>query len=249
MLSVTSQQLDLWIGQGLWPFCRILALFSAAPILYHRSVPGPIKVGLAMAIAFLVAPSLEAAVPLSSPQAPAVLAQQLLTGLALGFSTRLIFAAVELAGDLIGLQMGLSFAAYLDPTHNTQTPLVGALLGVLASLLFLAINGHLLMIDAVVDSFQSFPIGGDAALPVDGARLASWTGQLFRIGLHLSLPVLTTMLILNLALGVLVRSAPQLNLFSVGFPVTLLVGLLVMALSLPYLIPYLLSALENAARL
>lgn len=248
MISATSQQIDLWIGQGLWPFCRILALLSVAPILYHRSIPVPLKIGLAIAVTALVASALPPSVPLSSPGALAVLAQQLLVGLGIGFSVRLVFAAVELAGDVIGLQMGLSFAAYLDPLHNTQTPLIGALLGVLASQLFLAMNGHLMMISAVTDSFQAFPIGTGAVMPIDGARLASWAGELFRIGLHLALPVLTTMLILNLALGVLVRSAPQLNLFSVGFPVTLLTGLLVLALSLPYLSPYLQSALEATTR-
>lgn len=252
MFTISSMQLETWIGQWLWPFCRVMALFSVAPLLYHRSVPAQIKIALSILIASIVAPTLSSPViPLSSPAALAVLAQQMLLGLTIGFSMRLVFAAVELAGDLIGLQMGLSFASFIDPHSSAQTPLIGAMLGVLATLLFLSMNGHLMMISALTDSFRLFPIGalgGDNQVPVDSVRLVAWTGELFRIGLHLSLPVLITMLILNLALGVLVRSAPQLNLFAVGFPVTLLTGLLVLMLSLPYVAPYLQSALENATR-
>jgi len=252
MITFTSTQLDLWVGQWLWPFCRVMALFSVAPLLNHRGIPARIKIGMSLLIAAIVAPTLTApAVSLSAPEALAVLAQQMLLGLSIGFSMRLVFAAVELAGDLIGLQMGLSFASFIDPHSSSQTPLIGSLLAVMASLLFLSMNGHLMMISALTESFKTFPIGalgGASPMPVDGARLALWTGELFRIGLHLSLPVLVTMLILNLALGVLVRSAPQLNLFAVGFPVTLLTGLLVMLLSLPYLAPFLQKALENATR-
>jgi flagellar biosynthetic protein FliR len=252
MFTFTSAQLDLWVGQWIWPFCRVMALFSVAPVLNHRSLPAPIKIMLSLAIAALLAPNLAGpVVSLSSPSALAVLAQQMLLGLTIGFSMRLVFAAVELAGDLIGLQMGLSFASFIDPHSSAQTPLIGSLLGIMASLLFLSMNGHLMMISALTDSFSTFPIGalgGDNHMPVNSARLVSWTGELFRIGLHLSLPVLVTMLILNLGLGVLVRSAPQLNLFAVGFPITLITGLLVMLLSLPYVAPYLQTALERATQ-
>jgi flagellar biosynthetic protein FliR len=253
MLTVTSAQLDLWIGMWIWPFCRILSLFAVAPILYNRSIPGQVKIALSLAIAALVAPGLPSSpVPLNSVAALEVLAQQMLLGLAIGFSMRLVFAAIELAGDLIGLQMGLSFASFINPQSNTQSPLVGSLLGILASLLFLSMNGHLMMISAITDSFRAFPIaalGSDNALPFNSAKLVAWTGELFRVGLHLSLPVLATMLILNLGLGVLVRSAPQLNLFAIGFPVTLLVGLMVLTLSIPYFVPYIQAALEHATRL
>jgi len=253
MLSITSQQLDLWLGTGVWPFCRILALFSVAPIYHHRSIPAQVKIALSIAMTMLVVSLYEGqAVPLSSPQAPAILAQQLLIGIAIGFSMRLVFAAVELAGDLIGLQMGLSFASFIDPQNSTPTPILGGLLGIFASLLFLSINGHLLMVEAIMDSFREFPIGAlgsGSASPVDAARLVAWTGEVFRVGLHLALPVLATLLILNIALGVLARAAPQLSVFSVGFPITLITGLLALTLALPHILPYLQSALERATHL
>jgi len=258
----TSLQLESWLAQGLWPFCRLLALFAVAPIYQERSIPAPVKIGLAMAITILVAPTLPGpAVGLSAPTAPAVLMQQILIGLAMGFSMRLAFAAVELAGDLIGLQMGLSFASFVDPQNNTQSPILGSLLNIFASLVFLAMNGHLLMIEAITNSFSLFPIGENAganagatgfsehALPVNGMQLMAWGGEIFQTGLHLALPLLATMLVLNIAVGVLARAAPQLSLFSVGFPLTLITGLLAIILTLPRIAPYLQAVLEQAARL
>jgi len=148
---------------------------------------------------------------------------------------RLIFSAVELAGDVIGLQMGLSFAGYMDPQNADQAPLVGSFLGIVASLILLSINGHLLIIAALIDSFNTIPISAQMDMASSLYRLVALGGEIFRLGLHLSLPVLSTMLVLNMALGVLSRAAPQLNVFAVGFPVTLLVGMLLLALSLPYM--------------
>ncbi|HXC39941.1 MAG TPA: flagellar biosynthetic protein FliR [Burkholderiales bacterium] len=252
-MEFTSLQLETWLAQGLWPFCRLLALFAVAPIYQERTIPAPVKVGLAMAITILVAPTLPGpAVGLSAPTAPAVLMQQILIGLAMGFSMRLAFAAVELAGDLIGLQMGLSFASFVDPQNNTQSPILGSLLNIFASLVFLAMNGHLLMIEAITNSFSLFPIGSSGfsanALPVNGMQLMAWGGEIFQTGLHLALPLLATMLVLNIAVGVLARASPQLSLFSVGFPLTLITGLLAIILTLPRIAPYLQTVLEQAAR-
>ncbi|HUN68677.1 MAG TPA: flagellar biosynthetic protein FliR [Burkholderiales bacterium] len=241
MLSVTSAQLEAWLAAGIWPFLRILALFASAPLLSHRSVPHRVKIGLAVALTLIVAPGL--------PPAPAgadpawLLAQQLAIGLGVGLAMQLIFAAFEVAGDLLGLQMGLSFAAFIDPQHSEQTPIVGSFLGLLAMLVFLAINGHLLMIAGIVESFHSLPPGAAAPSVADWKGLALLGGEMFRIGLHISLPVMATMLVLNLALGVLARAAPQLNLMAVGFPATILIGLLALTLTMPLLAPFLESAL------
>ena len=122
-----------------------------------------------------------------------------------------------LPGDLIGLQMGLSFASFVDPQNNTQSPILGSLLNIMASLLFLSMNGHLMILEAITNSFHALPIGqagfGINALPVNAMQLLSWGGEIFQTGLHLALPLLATMLVLNLAVGVLARAAPQLSLF------------------------------------
>ena len=141
-----------------------------------------------------------------------MLLQQVMIGLVLGFVVTIVFSAIEMAGDFIGLQMGLSFATFVDPQTSGQTPLVGSFLGILAALVFLTIDGHLLLIAAIVDSFQVLPIGTDMGGIFNQDDLLRWGSDMFRIGLHLALPPLAAILLSNLALGVLTRSAPQLNL-------------------------------------
>lgn len=236
MVTFTSQQLDLWIAAFIWPFVRILALMSVAPVFGHLSIPARVKVGLAFLMALIVAPTLDipAPVALDSAQGIALLLQQILTGLAIGFSITLVFAAIQLGGDLIGLQMGLSFASFVDPQSSTQTPLVGSLFTVLATLVLLAMDGHLIMLGAIVKSFAVVPMSADFQNTLHWHALLGWGTEIFSIGLHLALPALAAIFLSNVALGVLTRSAPQLNLFAVGFPVTLLLGILILWLSLPH---------------
>lgn len=241
MISFTSVQLDAWFAAYFWPFVRILALFSSAPLLYHQSIPHRLKIGLAAVVTFVVAPSL----PAPSGEPAWLLVQQLLVGLAIGLALQLVFAAFEIAGDLLGLQMGLSFASFVDPQNSSDTPLVGSFLSLLAMLIFLAINGHLMMIAGIAESFRSIPIGTNAPSAADLHALTLMGGDMFRVGLHLALPVLATMLILNLALGVLARAAPQLNIFAVGFPATIIIGMAAFVLIMPLMGPFLESALQR----
>ncbi len=235
MLTLTSAQIEAMMGAFLWPFVRVLALVMSAPMLGHRAIPRRVKVGLAVLITILVAPGLPPAPPISAPSAFVLLMQQMLVGFALGFAMHVAFAAVQLAGDMIGMQMGLSFANFIDPQHSGQSPVLGMYLGLLATLVFFGMDGHLMLIAALAESFRHAPIGAEALWGPRWSGLIAWGGELFRIGLHLSLPVLAAMLAVNLALGVMMRAAPQLNLFSVGFPIALVVGLAMLALLLPYL--------------
>ena len=248
MISFTSDQLALWLGMYAWPFARMLALFMTAPVLHDQAIPARLKIGFSVLAALLIAPLLPAAqhVPVSSPHAPLILAQQVLIGASIGFSIRLVFAALEMAGDQIGLQMGLSFAGFMSPGTGEQTPIVGSFLGIIASLIFLAINGHLMLIAAVTDSFHLLPVTAGLGPQLNYAALAAAGGDIFRIGLHVALPVLATMLILNIALGVLARVSPQLNVFAVGFPVTLLIGMIALMLALPVLGPLFEQALGQS---
>jgi flagellar biosynthetic protein FliR len=237
MVSISAAQLYAIINAFFWPFVRLLSLFSSAPMLGDQTVPARVKIALAIACAILVAPTLSDA-PTSSPfsgDGLMLLIQQVLVGVAIGLGMRFVFAAVELAGDMIGMQMGLSFATFIDPQNSTQTPIVGSFLGIIASLILLALNGHLLMIAALIDSFRTIPISAQSELALSVERLVALGAEIFRIGLHLSLPVLATLLVLNLAMGVLSRAAPQINIFAVGFPLTILAGLFLLGLSLPYM--------------
>lgn len=241
MISVTSAQLTAWIAAFVFPLARILALISSAPILGNKQIPIRIKIGLAVLITIIVAPNINVPTNIdpASAQGLLVLVMQILAGLAMGFAMRLIFTAVEMAGDLAGMQMGLGFASFYDPVNAAYTPVIAQFLGILASLAFLALNGHLLMLSALADSFQVFPIS--AGMPQAGAfrTLAEWGATIFTHALQLSLPLIGALMITNLALGILTRSAPQLNIFAVGFPITLTVGFAALALSLPYLAPML----------
>lgn len=248
MISVSTTQLYALINAFFWPFVRLLSLFASAPLLGDRSVPARVKIALAIACTVLVAPMLPDA-PTTAPfsgHGLALLVQQMLVGVAIGLGMRFVFAAIELAGDMIGLQMGLSFATFVDPQNATETPIVGSFLAIVATLIMLSMNGHLLMIAALIDSFRTVPISVQPELAFNARRVAALGGDIFRIGLHLSLPVLATLLVLNLAMGVLSRAAPQLNIFAVGFPLSILAGLLLLGLALPYVSAALESVLAQA---
>ncbi|RCS58327.1 flagellar biosynthetic protein FliR [Parvibium lacunae] len=243
MFQASSAEINGWVVQFVWPFFRVLALFTTAPLLGHRAFPRRVRLALALVIAVLITPNIAPAPAssLTSAYALVYLLQQFLVGVAIGFSMLLVFAAIETAGEFIGLNMGLSFATFIDPMNNRPTPIVGSYLGVMASLTFLALDGHLLLIAALHESFQIVPL----ALPADGklnpmqvidlVALLKAAGDIFRIGLQISLPVMAAILITNIAMGLLARTAPQLNIFAVGFPITLLVGFGCLLLALPYL--------------
>ncbi|RZO90920.1 MAG: flagellar biosynthetic protein FliR [Limnobacter sp.] len=235
MVPINGEQLEIWIASFLWPFIRILAMLATAPVFDNRTVQRRTRVGLAALIAILMMPLLPAPPVLSSAQAIPVLIQQILIGVAMGFSMRLVFAAFEMAGDLLGLQMGLAFAQFIDPARGTQTPLIGSFLGVLAMLTFLVIDGHLLVIAAVVQSFELIPIS--ANLSVVNSQSITLAGSImFMLALQISLPVMAAVLISNIVLGILARAAPQLNVMSIGFSITIGVGLWILWVSLPYFI-------------
>lgn len=241
MISVTSAQLTAWIAAFIFPLARILALISSAPILGNKQIPIRIKISLAMLLTVIIAPNITVPTDIdpASAQGLLILVQQILAGLVMGFAMRLIFTAVEMAGDLAGMQMGLGFASFYDPVNASYTPVIAQFLGILATLAFLGMNGHLYMLAALADSFQAFPIS--AALPsaIAFRTLTEWGSTIFMHALQFSMPIIGALMITNLALGILTRSAPQLNIFAVGFPITLTVGFATLALTLPYLAPML----------
>ena len=241
VFSVTSEQLSVWIVAFFWPFVRMLALISTAPLFSEHAVPRTAKVGLAALLAIVIAPTLGAlpSVPLVSAGGFWILIQQVLVGAAMGFSMRLVFAIVQAAGEYTGLQMGLSFASFFDPTSGGQTMVLARLLNVMAMLIFLALDGHLTLIMTLAESFRVLPIA-DAPLTAGGwYLLASAGSQIFSGGLMLALPIVATLLTLNLAMGILNRVSPQFSIFSVGFPVTLLAGMGMLQILMQYLAPFL----------
>lgn len=237
MISFTEADVLGWITPLLWPFLRALALLSLLPLLGTRVVPARVRVALAALIALAAQASLPAmpALALDSWLAFQLVLQQLLVGLSLGFAVRLVFAAIELAGEVVGLQMGLNFAGFFDPATASQTTVSSRFFGAVVGLLFIVGNGHLLVIAALVSSFNAFPVGDAPFDFVRQARPHEWGAMIFATGLWIALPMVAMLLFVNLVLGVISRVAAQINVFAIGFPITLGVGLIGMLLTLPML--------------
>lgn len=237
-----------WLTPILWPFLRVLAVFTAAPIFSIRAFPVRARIGLALLIAFAAQASLpdQPLIGLNDAQAFGAVLQQVGVGLAIGFSIRLVFSAVELAGEVIGFQMGLNFAAFFDPTINSQSSAVARFFGYMTSLLFIALNGHLLVLMTVVRSFEVFPVDQNFLTALSLMKLYHLGGDLFASALWISLPVVGMLMFVNLVLGIVSRVAPQMNIYAVGFPVTLLVGLIGIAATLPMLDQPVMALMERA---
>lgn len=235
MLTVTEAQLLAWITPLLWPFLRALALFASLPVFGQRVVPVRVRVALAFFIALAAQPSLPAmpTVALDSPAAALLVAQQMIIGISLGFAVRIVFAAVEMGGEAVGLQMGLNFASFFDPATAAQTTTAGRLFGSMVALLFIVVNGHLAVIAVLIESFQSFPVAPEPFQFLRQMQAHTWAAEIFSLGLWIALPLMGMLLFVNIVLGIISRVAPQINVFAVGFPVTLGVGLIGMLLTLP----------------
>lgn len=237
MITLTESQLMAWLTPLLWPFLRVLAVFSVAPIFSSRAFPVRARIALALLIALAAQASLPAmpVIDLNGTAALGVVIQQVGIGLTIGFVVRLVFAAFELAGEVVGFQMGLNFAAFFDPTFNAQTSAVARFFGYMASLLFVVLNGHLMVLMAVTRSFEVFPVTQNFLEALRLMQLYTLGGELFASGLWIALPMIALLMFTNLALGIVSRVAPQMNIYAVGFPITLSVGLVGMAATLPML--------------
>ncbi len=235
MVTFTEAELLAWLSPLFWPFVRVLALFSALPVLGQRMVPVRVRVGPAALIVVAAQASLPAMpqVALDSPLAFMLVLQNVLIGLTLGLAVRIVFAAVEFAGELIGLQMGLNYAGFFDPASGGQATATSRFFGTIVGLLFIVINGHLLVVAAVVQSFRTFPVAPEPFGFLRALQPQVWGADVFGLELWIALPLVGMLLFVNLVLRVISRVAPQMNVFAIGFPVTLGVGLLGILLTLP----------------
>lgn len=247
MLQLAAGQLQEWLSQYLWPFMRIGACFMTAPVFGARFVPARVRLLLAAAVSLIVAPLLP------SPQIAAlslagllVTIQQVIIGAAMGFTLQLIFDALTLGGQLLSNTMGLGFAFNVDPLRGTNAPIVGQFYMLLATLVFLALNGHLALIEILAQGFTTLPVAADGFTGASAWLVASWGSQLFASALAVALPGMTALLVANLAFGVMSRAAPTLNLFAVGFPVTLISGLVIIYVGLPAVLTGFTTSLEGA---
>jgi len=235
MITFSEAQVTAWLVPLLWPFLRVLALFSALPVLGQRMVPMRVRVALSFMIALAAQPMLPQmpAVALDTPVAMILVVQQVLIGLTIGFAVRIVFAAVEFAGEIAGLQMGLNFAGFFDPVSAGTATATSRFFGTVVAWLFIVINGHLAVIAAVIKSFEAFPVGPQPFAFLSALAPHTWGAEVFSLGLWIALPLIAMLLFVNIVLGIISRVAQQMNVFAIGFPVTLGVGLIGMMLTLP----------------
>jgi len=236
MITLSAQQLQDWLAQLYWPFMRVGACLMIAPAFGADMVPARVRIVLAGTITVLLAPLLPPppAVSAFSGAGALLTAQQLLIGAALGFCVKIVFDAVTLGGQVLSNGMGLSLAYNIDPLHGGEasSAALGQLYTLLVMLTFLSLNGHLVLLETLVRSFQLMPVGGDG-LGVAGLNtVVQWGSQLFSGALAIALPGVTALLIVHVAFGVMSRAAPAFNLFAIGLPVSLVFGLAIAVLGL-----------------
>jgi len=252
VLPLPFDPLDLsaLLLQFFLPFFRLAAFFMAAPIFADNFVPTRVRLLLSLAVAmvlFPVLPPLPAIDPFSLSLF-VVVAEQLFIGFALGFFAQLFFHIFIMAGHMVAMQMGLGFSSMVDPSNGVSVVVVSQIYVLLVALLFLAFDGHLVLIEVMVEGFSLLPI---AATPFDqgvSRTLVLAAGWMMASALLLALPAVAAILIVNFAFGVMTRSAPQLNIFSLGFPFTLLFGLFILWASLAGFLPQYRDLSEQAFR-
>jgi len=236
------------VGRLWWPSLRIGGFVLAAPIASEVAIPRRVKIVLSLALAFILAPLAPVPAALSIFSAAGLLTavQELLIGVSIGMVMQLAFDGLTFAGQSVSMSMGLGFATLIDPQRGASVPVLGQVVSIMGTLSYLAINGHLVLLGALAKSFQTLPIG---AANIDKDFLlavATWGARIFETGLLVALPAMIALVIVNTALGVVARAAPQLNLFGIGFTITLLCGFLVLVAGLDGLMIGISNLIENA---
>lgn len=234
-MNFTEGQILSAAGSFIWPLLRISAMFVTIPLFSMHVVPARVRLILSLVLTFVVLPLMPSypMVEMLSYQGVLVAIAQVMIGLLIGFIMQMVFSALLFAGQGVALSMGLGFASMVDPQNGQQVPVIAQFYIMTSTLIFLSLDGHLLLIKMLLDSFSTLPIGIDGITKADIWTILTWSSRMFAGGLLLAMPIIAGLLLVNISLGVATRAAPQLNIFSVGFPVTLMLGLLLVWLTLP----------------
>ncbi len=219
-------------------FIRTVSIFITLPFFGSRSVPIMLKTGMALLIAFVVTPLLGSSISLPGTDIGLVLAvmKEILIGVSIGLTVRFIFSAIEMAGQLTGMQMGFAVANVIDPQTSSQLSVVAQFYNLVGILLFFSMNVHLVFISAIKESFLYIPPYSFTLTPGVLGGVLGVAGMIFKIGVKLAAPITVAILLANIAMGIVARTVPQMNIFVVGFPVTIVLGLLMLGFSLPFIV-------------
>ncbi len=237
-MSIALETVEQLVPVYMYPGLRISGLITTMPLIGTRMVPSRIKLVLVVAITMVVAPMVEPPeVDIISLNGFLVGINQILIGIIIGVILQIIIQLFLMVGQLVSQQMGLGFAMMNDPSNGVNVPVMGQFYMMMALFLFVTVNGHLLAIQALVMSFQTIPVGLHFVSFPSGAELIYWGGWLFINSLQIALPAITALFLVNMSFGIMTKAAPQLNIFSIGFPVTMIVGIVVLWLAMSTILP------------
>ncbi len=246
----TEAQLSAWLAAFLWPLIRISAMITAAPVFSSRQTPTRLRIGISLLLSFMLMPLIPQppVVDVFSSEALLIALQQILIGLAMGFILQMVFGALVFGGQALAYSMGLGFASMIDPQNGVQVPVLSQYYIILLTLLFLILNGHLVLIEILAESFTTLPVGVDGLTQNNLQQIVLWASHMFTSGLLLALPAIAALLLVNLGMGVITRAAPQLNIFAIGFPITMLIGFILMWITLPNVFATFSELLDDALK-
>ena len=246
----SATELTALIGAYLWPLFRVSAMVAAAPVFGTRSVPTKVKVMTALAITSILVPILPVPeVDIFNPLSILIIAQQILIGLIIGFAVQLVFSAVITGGQIVAMQMGLGFSLMVDPQNGAQSPVLSQFYTVMVMLVYLSIDGHLVLVEVLAESFKTMPISAQGLVADDFMQVVRWGTNIFAGGLAIALPAIASLLVVNVSFGVMTRSAPQLNIFAIGFPITMMLGFSLVMITLPNIVPQSISLFSEVYHL
>ncbi|WP_439879267.1 flagellar biosynthetic protein FliR [Pseudomonas prosekii] len=233
LLQLTDTQISTWVATFMLPLFRVGAVLMFMPIIGTTLVPRRVRAYFALAITVVITPALPPMPPVNPLDLSGLLliGEQIIIGAVLAFSLQLFFQAFVIAGQIVAIQMGMGFASMIDPTNGVSVAVIGQFFTMLVTLLFLSMNGHLVVFEVLTESFTTLPVGSGFMVN-HFWELAGKLGWVLGAALVLVLPAVTALLVVNIAFGVMTRAAPQLNIFSIGFPLTLVLGMFILWVSL-----------------
>lgn len=247
----SSEDIITFISSYMWALVRVTAFVAAAPVISSNSIPAKVKLGFSLVLTLVIVPVVPPppVVEAISGDALLIVIHQILIGASMGLALQLVFTMFVVGGQVIAYQMGLGFSQMVDPSSGTQVPVVSQFYIIVITLMFFVLNGHLLLVDTLVDSFRTIPVAPNG-LSLNGIwSLISWGSNMYAGGVQIALPAIASILLINLTFAVVTRAAPQFNIFTIGFPVTMVMGFFIIMATLSTVLPQFGNQLSNVFEL
>lgn len=251
-MEFTIAEITGAFGSYLWPFFRIAAMVMVAPIFSSNFVNARARLLLALAVSMVIIPSIPADMPIVEPLSATglmIIAQQILIGACIGFMLQLLFNAFIIAGQIIAMQMGLGFASMVDPQNGVMVPVISQFYLIFVTLIFVSIDGHLILIQVIHESFTAMPVAASGLTPTDFRDLVAQASWMYAAGVIIALPAIGSLMMVNLTFGILSRAAPQISPFSIGFPMTIILGFIIIMVTLPLVGEHLVNLSDQALQM